>query len=203
MVQVKLTKSQLRLEQVRLKQLSKYLPTLQLKKALLQIELLAADQEIEKFQGTYEKEQEAVRSFAALFTDQDISFLYSATKVEKINRRYENVAGIEIPHLESIDFVPFEELLFDTPAWIDSATEKIKDLISLKERMKILLEKRDAIAKELQEVSIRVNLFEKILIPRAKQAIRKIKIFLSDQQLASIAQAKVAKKKILERKAAL
>jgi V/A-type H+-transporting ATPase subunit D len=202
-VQVKLTKSQLRLEQVRLQQLSKYLPTLQLKKALLQIELLAAEQEIEKFMTLYESEQEAVRSFAALFTDRDISFLYASIKVKEINRRYENVAGIEIPYLEKIDFVPSEQLLFDTPVWVDSASEKIKDLIVLKETMNILIEKRNAIAKELEEVSIRVNLFEKILIPRAKQAIRKIKIFLSDQQLAAIAQAKVAKKKILEKKAAV
>jgi V/A-type H+/Na+-transporting ATPase subunit D len=199
-VQVKLTKTQLRVEQVRLQQLSKYLPTLQLKKALLQIELLAADHEIDRFRSQYENEQEAVRAFAALFTDQDASFLYTSTKVTKVNRKYENVAGIEIPHLESVEFAPFEEMLFDIPVWVDSATEKVRELISLKERMKILLEKRNAIAKELEEVSIRVNLFEKILIPRAKQSIRKIKIFLSDQQLASICQAKVAKKKILERK---
>lgn len=203
MAQVKLTKSQLRQEQVRLKQLSKYLPTLQLKKALLQIELLAADQEIERFLSDYEKQKRAVHDFAALFTDHDASFLYASAKVEKVHRRYENVAGIEIPHLEGVDFVPMDVLLFDTPAWVDSATEKIRELITLKERMSVLLEKRNAIAKELQEVSIRVNLFEKILIPRAKQAIRKIKIFLSDQQLASISQAKVAKKKILERKEAL
>ncbi|HEY5259666.1 MAG TPA: V-type ATP synthase subunit D, partial [Rhabdochlamydiaceae bacterium] len=55
--------------------------------------------------------------------------------------------------------------------------------------------------KELRDVSIRVNLFEKILIPRAQGNIRKIKIFLGDQQLAAVCQAKVAKQKILEREA--
>ncbi len=54
--------------------------------------------------------------------------------------------------------------------------------------------------KELREVSIRVNLFEKIMIPRTKANIKKVKIFLGDMQLAAVAQAKVSKRKILERK---
>ena len=54
-------------------------------------------------------------------------------------------------------------------------------------------EKKAALEKELREVSIRVNLFEKILIPRALSNIKKIKVFLGDQQLAAVSQAKVAK----------
>ena len=59
--------------------------------------------------------------------------------------------------------------------------------------------KKAALAKELREVSIRVNLFEKIMIPRAKENIKRIKIFLGDQQLAAVSQAKESKKKILLR----
>ena len=49
-------------------------------------------------------------------------------------------------------------------------------------------------------MSIRVNLFEKILIPRALRNIKKIKVFLGDQQLAAVSQAKVAKAKIEDHK---
>ena len=45
---VKLTKTELRSEQYRFGQLQKYLPTLQLKKMLLQIEVNQAQQEIEQ-----------------------------------------------------------------------------------------------------------------------------------------------------------
>ena len=69
-------------------------------------------------------------------------------------------------------------------------------------KIKIAQEKKIALEKELREVSIRVNLFEKILIPRALKNIKKIKIFLGDQQLAAVSQAKVAKRKIEENKAA-
>lgn len=53
---------------------------------------------------------------------------------------------------------------------------------------------------EFNEVSIRVNLFEKVLIPRTEDNIKKITIFLGDQQLAAVSQAKVAKAKIIAKK---
>ena len=66
-------------------------------------------------------------------------------------------------------------------------------------KIDIAHEKKKALEDEFREVSIRVNLFEKILIPRALRNIKKIKVFLGDQQLAAVSQAKVAKRKILEK----
>ena len=79
--------------------------------------------------------------------------------------------------------------------------EKLKDLIEAKARINVVEEKKAILEKELREVSIRVNLFEKIRIPRTQFNIKKIKVFLGDQELASVAQAKVAKAKILKKKA--
>jgi V/A-type H+-transporting ATPase subunit D len=87
-------------------------------------------------------------------------------------------------------------MLFDTPLWYESALEAVKKLIVIREKEKIAQDKKKALEKELREVSIRVNLFEKIMIPRAQDNIKKIKIFLGDLQLAAVSQAKVAKKKI-------
>ena len=47
MAEVKLTKTELRIHQIKLDRLQKYLPTLQLKKAMLQVEVLQAQAEIE------------------------------------------------------------------------------------------------------------------------------------------------------------
>ena len=92
-------------------------------------------------------------------------------------------------------------MLFDAPVWIDSAIIGLRELITVREKIRVAEEKKAALEKELRDVSIRVNLFEKILIPRAQGNIRKIKIFLGDQQLAAVCQAKVAKQKILLREA--
>ena len=51
MVQVKLTKTELRLQQLKHGRLSKYLPTLQLKKAMLQLEVNQAQGEIDQLRA--------------------------------------------------------------------------------------------------------------------------------------------------------
>jgi len=119
-------------------------------------------------------------------------------QVLHVEKHYENITGVEIPVFERVTFreVPF--FLFDTPVWLDAAIVKLRALIVFREMLGIAEEKRRALEKELREVSIRVNLFEKILIPRIEENIKKIKIFLGDQELAAISRAKMAKKKIEE-----
>ncbi len=196
MAEVKLTKNELRSQQNRLNLLLKYLPTLQLKKALLQLEVSEARAEIAAAEEVYSTEKAACDAFAAVLTDR-LSFpIQSCVQVEEVKRHYENIAGVEVPYLDEIRFKPFEYLLFDTPAWIDAALAHLKELVTGEIRLKIAKEKKEALERELREVSIRVNLFEKVLIPRAKDNIKKIKVFLGDQLLAAVARAKVAKSKI-------
>jgi V/A-type H+/Na+-transporting ATPase subunit D len=197
--EVKLTKTELRVQQVKLDRLKKYLPTLQLKKAMLQVEVNQAQSEIELLIVDFGSSEEKVGKYSALLTERSASDLFSAVKIHQVEILNENIAGVEIPNFERIVFEPSTYSLFDTPMWFESAILGIKDLITLREKIKIAQAKKRALEKELREVSIRVNLFEKILIPRAQENIKKIKIFLGDQQLAAVSQAKVAKKKILLR----
>jgi V/A-type H+/Na+-transporting ATPase subunit D len=199
MAEIKFTKTELRAQQLKLDRLRKYLPTLQLKKALLQVEVNQAQMEIEALFGEFALSQEKVGKYSALLTERSAPDLFSAVKVRQVGRVYENVAGVDIPIFERVIFEPPTYSLFDTPIWFESAILGIKEFIVIREKIKIAEEKKRALEKELREVSIRVNLFEKILIPRAQEDIKKIKIFLGDQQLAAVSQAKVAKKKILLR----
>ncbi|MGC2594941.1 MAG: V-type ATP synthase subunit D [Rhabdochlamydiaceae bacterium] len=197
MAEVKFTKTELRVQQLKLGRLRKYLPTLQLKKAMLQMEVNQAQIEIEALGGEFTLSQERVGKYSPLLTERSAPDLFSAVKVRQVDQILENVAGVEIPHFERVIFEPSLYSLFDTPVWFESAILGIKELVVIREKIKIAEEKKRALEKELREVSIRVNLFEKILIPRAIENIKKIKIFLGDQQLAAVSQAKVAKKKIL------
>jgi V/A-type H+-transporting ATPase subunit D len=199
MAEIKFTKTELRVQQLKLDRLRKYLPTLQLKKAMLQVEVNQAQIEIEALIGEFALAQKKVGTFSALLTERSAPDLFSAVKVRQVDRVHENVAGVDIPIFARVNFEPPTYSLIDTPVWFESAILGIKELIVVREKIKIAQEKKQALEKELREVSIRVNLFEKILIPRAQENIKKIKIFLGDQQLAAVSQAKVAKKKILLR----
>ncbi len=202
MAEVKLTKNELRSQQRHLQQLRKYLPTLQLKKAMLQIEVNEARLHIDSLREVYRVTRKKVEDFSSLLSDRESIDLRDAAKVAKVNRYVENIAGVEVPQFEGIEFVPFEYNLFGAPVWVDAAILGLRKIATAKAEVDVAEEKKRALEKELREVSIRVNLFEKILIPRAIANIKKIKVFLGDQQLAAVSQAKVAKLKIEERKAA-
>jgi V/A-type H+/Na+-transporting ATPase subunit D len=196
---LKLTKNELRLQQMRLSQLRRYLPTLQLKKALLQYEVNNTQLEINMLSENLTHTRAKVEPFSSFLMEKVNIDLHRFIDVQHVKKRYENVAGIEIPIFEAIVFKEPEYFMFDTPVWTESAFDLLRALVIAREKINVAQEKMRAMKKELREVSIRVNLFEKILIPRGIENIKKIRIFLGDQQLTAVAQAKVAKSKILLR----
>lgn len=199
MAEIKLTKTELRFQQTRLGQLQKYLPTLQLKKAMLQLEVQEARIEIAQCEERYHHSLESVKRYAPLLTDKYALDLNKVLEITDLKKRYENIAGVEVPYFDSVTFAPFEYSLLATPPWVDTAIVGLRELKEASLRIQVAEEKKAALEKELREVSIRVNLFEKILIPRALANIKKIKVFLGDQLLAAVSQGKVAKRKIEER----
>lgn len=200
MPDVKLTKNELRLQQRKLSQLQKYLPTLQLKKAMLQAEVAEARLFVEEAREKLSAAAENVESFAALLSDRISLNALEVAKVEKVERSYDNIAGVEVPSLKSVTFFPVDYGLFDTPPWVDGAVRALQNLVKSKLFLQVAQEKQSALEAELKEVAIRVNLFEKVLIPRALSFIKAIRIFLGDQELSAVARAKVAKGKIEARR---
>ncbi len=196
---IKLTKTELRSQQERLGQLNRYLPTLQLKKMLLQAEVSGAEQELEGLRELFKKEHSRVELLSPLFSDPLAFDLFPCLKVEEVKKHFENIAGVDIPVFEGVIFQDTGYLLFDSPVWVDSAIQAFQQLIEVQEKVAIGEEKLRLLEKELRDVSIRVNLFEKILIPRSQSNIKKIKIFLGDQQLTAVCQAKVSKIKIMKK----
>lgn len=202
MSEVKLTKNELRAQQQRLAQLEKYLPTLQLKKAMLQAEVAEARLEIAQRREAFESAEERVRDYQGLLRDPLPFDIQRGAEVIEVEKEYENIAGVEIPMYRGTRFAELHYTLFNTPPWVDAGVSLLHQRGEAKGRLEVAEEKWEALDRELREVSIRVNLFEKVLIPRAQENIKRIRVFLGDQQLAAVAQAKVAKEKILERKRA-
>lgn len=196
MPDIRLTKSELRDQQIRLTQLNKYLPTLQLKKAMLQSEVNEARAEIGQLQTAFEQRLARAHEVSALMAEKTSIDPADASKIDKVNKRYENIAGVDVPYYEGVVFEELIYNLFDTPPWIDGVIQILRDTKEAKVKIDVAIEKKEALERELREVSIRVNLFEKILIPRAIANIKKIKVFLGDQELAAVGRAKVAKSKI-------
>ena len=88
--------------------------------------------------------------------------------------------------------------LFLTPPWLDAGIEALRDMVSLREEIRVLEKGISVLKHELRITTQRVNLFEKVKIPEAKEAIRRIKIYIGDQMTNAVGRSKIAKNKIEE-----
>jgi V/A-type H+-transporting ATPase subunit D len=68
-------------------------------------------------------------------------------------------------------------------------------MLELKIRLKVDKKRVEILQQAVKKVTQRVNLFDKVLIPRAQRNIRKIRIFLSDTERAAVVRAKITKNK--------
>ena len=86
----------------------------------------------------------------------------------------------------------------DYPLWVDTAAVRLREIARLDALAKTLRRQMELLQKELLSTAQRVNLFEKVKIPEAKENIRVIGIYLGDQQTSAVVRGKIAKKKLQE-----
>ena len=106
-----------------------------------------------------------------------------------------NIAGVNIPVLEGVDFSRQVPDLFESPLWVDDALAAVEQLTRLSVEQAVMERQYQLLKEELRTTTQRVNLFEKVKIPECREHIRVIRIFLGDQQTAAVARAKIAKGK--------
>ena len=195
MAKIKLTKTELKAQSDALKRFQRFLPMLQLKKQQLQGEIASIQQKAEETSAREREVRADLGRWVGLFAT-DESLVAGLVKVKSINTGSANIAGVAIPTFESIDTDVREVDAWETPAWVDSAVETTTRILSLQCERSIYEEQRRLVETELQLTSQRVNLFEKVKIPACKEAIRKIKIALGDEQTAAVTRGKIAKGRV-------
>ncbi len=200
MAKLKYTKNELKRQKDDLKRFTRYLPTLILKKQQLQLEIVKVVRAIHEIEEEIDKHEASINSWVSVFAE-DVG-IKDLIHIEKVYTTEENIAGIEIPVFERIDFKQQQYDLRSTSLWIDFGIETVKKVSTLKVRVDLLKRKQALLAEELRITAQRVNLFEKIMIPQAYENIRKINIVLGDMQTAAVVTGKIAKRKIEQKHAA-
>ena len=79
---------------------------------------------------------------------------------------------------------------------MDVAANHMEKAIMLDLEAEVLDEQVRLLEKELLATSQRVNLFEKVKIPETQENIRKISIYMADQQVSAVVRSKISKRKI-------
>jgi len=193
MAKIKLTKNELKTQRDALKRFQRYLPTLQLKKQQLQMEMRRLDQEIEVKRDEEQEARAKLSSWIQLFSEPVDLAPYA--ELETLRTSTGNIAGVNIPILEDLVFKQAQINLFESDPWTDEGIAVLKQLTRLRVERQILEEQHRLLGEELRTTTQRVNLFEKVKIPEAKENIRVIRIFMGDQQTAAVARSKIAKGK--------
>jgi len=199
MPKLKLTKTALKSQRDALKQFTRFLPTLQLKKQQLQMEMRRCQERLRENEEKGNSLQHGMLAWLSLFgPEPDVKSLGSFIKLEKVNTKLNNIAGVDVPVFESAVFNVAEYDLFSEEPWFDDALDVIKKLVELKAEHDIIQKQYDLIGNELRVTTQRVNLFEKVKIPECRENIRKIRIYLGDMDTSAVGRSKIAKRKAQE-----
>lgn len=202
MAAVKLTKTEQKKQKDQLKRYQRYLPTLQLKKQQLQMVIRKVEQEIREYKKHQDQLYQNLLHWIHVFGENEA---FEKSKkiehliiVDRIVKRRGNIAGVNIPIFEDLSFrdIPYD--LRSYPLWVDRGIEALKEIAKFDAIITVLEKQIQLLSHELRVTSQRVNLFEKIKIPEAKDNIRRISIALGDQQTAAVVRGKIAKNKLVK-----
>ncbi len=198
MAKIKLTKNELKVQKDALKMYRRYLPTLTLKKQQLQAEIRTIEANAVAVRKERENLEKGFSSWIAVFSEQN-AFPEGIITVSNIRKGTGNIAGVTIPTFEGADFSRGDYDLYETPLWVDIAANHMEKAMSLDLEAEVLDEQVRLLEAELLSTSQRVNLFEKVKIPETEENIKKISIYMADQQVSAVVRSKISKRKIAAR----
>jgi V/A-type H+-transporting ATPase subunit D len=192
----KLNKSELTALKQEVKVYMQFLPVLKLKQEQLQIEQIRIKKQYSSLKEVYDKAKFKISKNAEVLCDPKNPYeVQNFLKPKKVSIIYKSLAGVKIPVIEHIIFDKFMVNFFDAPYWLAFLIKDLQSLVMTNIKITIVRKQYALIQKELKKATQKVNLFEKVLIPETKQAIKKINIILGDEQVAAVGRAKIAKNK--------
>jgi V/A-type H+-transporting ATPase subunit D len=194
MSRLQLSKSSLANEVKSLATYKRFLPSLDLKRQQLMAEKNKASTIVSDTAKRIRELELLVGDQLPMLANKDIN-LRGLVKLTKANLGTENIVGTHLPTLDGIEVEVKDYELMATPHWVDNVVLTLKEMLELKVLAKVNEQRLSLLDKAVQTITQRVNLFDKVLIPETESNIKRIKIYLSDEQMASVVRSKIAKRK--------
>jgi V/A-type H+-transporting ATPase subunit D len=194
MARLKLSKSALQQQNTQLRLYQKLLPSLDMKRRQLMVEHKKAREELEKADAAITALETKIGTELPMIaaTEIDLSGLVRMTGVEVST---ENIAGVKVPRLDAVECETARYSYLVRPPWVDRFVERLRDAAEQRLRARISGERAEILGKAVRRITQRVNLFDRILIPTAKENIRRIRVYLSDVDREAVVRSKLSKAK--------
>lgn len=188
-----LSKSGLQKQRENMRLYERVLPSLELKRMQLTSELKRARKALVDVQAETEKRLREVSEQLPMLADGETD-LAGLVQVESVDIQEENVVGVRLPRLVGIQCRITDYAMLARPHWVDMLVAQLERMVTRKALVQVTADRVRLLEVASRKVTQRTNLFEKILIPRAKDNIRKIRIYLADADRASVVRSKITKR---------
>jgi len=194
---IALNKTTLKQQRDQAKTFKQFLPSLDLKRQQLLIALKAARQRLDKLDAEMSDLLVRLEPLYPLLGSSTIPTLKISglIAVRGVRIETENVVGTHLPVVREVDFGINEYATMATPFWLDHLVQALQQMSRLRIEHQVAVRRFELLELAARRITQRVNLFEKVLIPQAEQNIRRIVIFLSDQERAAVVRSKISKGK--------
>ena len=194
MARLSLNKAQLARETADLAMYRRYLPSLDLKRKQLMATRNETRARMAEIEAQIRERIGTVGDEIPMLANTDID-LDGLVTLKTITLGERNIVGQRLPVLQDIDVevAPYGYLL--RPHWVDAVADRLTEVVRLKVEARIAHRQAELLDAAVTKVTQRVNLFEKVLIPKARANIRHIQIALGDMERSAVVTSKIAKKK--------
>ena len=194
MARLALNKATLSKQVQQLKIFERFLPSLDLKRKQLLAERVKAAAALKITEQALAPIDNLIAEQFPMASREDVD-LTGLVHVKHMALGQGNVVGVKLPVLESTEIEMREYGLLGRPHWVDRLAQLLRETMELRIRVQVERRRLDLLEVGVRKITQRVNLFEKVLIPRTRKSIRRIRIYLSDTERAGVVQAKISKKK--------
>jgi len=193
-----LNKSSLKAERDRLETYERFLPSLDLKRQQLMVELKTAERALSARQREIDEVLASLEGMLALLGASTME-LSGYVRVRAVESEEENVIGVRLPVLRRVEFDVEEYSTLAKPFWVDTLVEHLRKMSELRIHRQFEEERVRRLEVAVRKITQRVNLFEKVLIPTAQKNILRIRIYLGDAERAAVVRSKLVKAKRLQK----
>ena len=194
MSKVAINKSSLAQQRKQLRLFQRFLPSLDLKRQQLLTEQKSARRQLAEAKKEIDELTQSLSGLMEPLGAYEID-LAGLVTIDSVVVEEENIVGARLPVAREVKFKTAPYSMLAKPFWVDFLVEYLQQMCTMRVHLQVRRERVARLNQQVRRITQRVNLFEKVLIPRAQENIKRIQIGLGEQERSAVVRSKIAKKK--------
>ncbi len=176
----------------------KYLPSLDLKRQQLRFAIVHLKSDIRRLTEKIAQFQHALPNLIPS-SDVNVFDINQLVAISTIDYELKSIAGVKVSQMMGVTFSELNGDFTRLPVWGLFYQASLEKYVKLLLQVENLEQQISTLNAALLKVTQRINLFEKLLIPRSEQFISTIELSLGERARESVVVSKLSKKRSVSR----